>query len=152
AQMNVKPAAAGANEAPLALAGSWTYKIERKLKPIVADWNSRPKMLGPDDQTSPTVLWNAMVAPFAGTPVAGVIWYQGESNVPRAAQYRTLFPALIRGWRAAWGDAKLPFLFVQLPNFDDPASAAKPAPGEGAWAELREAQALALREPRTAMA
>jgi sialate O-acetylesterase len=150
AQMNVKPAAAGADDAPLALAGTWTYKIERKLKPIVADWSSRPKLLGPDDQTSPTVLWNAMVAPFAGTPVAGVIWYQGESNAERAAQYRTLFPAMIRGWRAAWGDAKLPFLFVQLPNFEP--TEVKASPGEGSWAELREAQALALREPRTAMA
>jgi sialate O-acetylesterase len=149
AQMNVRLAGPAGGDA-LPLAGDWSYKIERKLKPIVADWNTRPKMLGPDDPTSPTVLWNGMVAPFAGTPVAGAIWYQGESNVPRAAQYRTLFPVMIRSWRAAWGDPKLPFLFVQLPNFDEPGT--KPAPGEGAWADLREAQALALREPRTAMA
>jgi sialate O-acetylesterase len=153
AQMNVRPAAAAGAQAsetpPLSLAGSWSYKIERKLKPIVADWSTRPRMLGPDDQNSPTVLWNAMVAPFAGTPVAGVIWYQGESNAERAAQYRTLFPAMIRGWRAAWGEAKLPFLYVQLPNFGPEP---QPPLGEGPWAELREAQALALREPRTAMA
>jgi sialate O-acetylesterase len=153
AEMSVRPATAAAGEAgrdeALPLAGAWTYKIERKLKPIVADWNTRPKLLGPDDQNSPTVLWNAMVAPFAGTPVAGVIWYQGESNVERAAQYRTLFPAMIRGWRAAWGDPKLPFLYVQLPNFG---AGPQPPLGEGPWAELREAQALALREPRTAMA
>jgi len=149
AQMNVRPAVESEADAPIALAGAWSYKVERKLKPIVADWNSRPKMMGADDETSPTVLWNGMVAPLAGTPIAGVIWYQGESNVVRAAQYRTLFPAMIRAWRAAWGDAKLPFLFVQLPNFEE---ATKPPPGEGSWAELREAQALALREPRTAMA
>ena len=150
AQMNVKRTAAGEGEAPLPLAGTWTYKIERKLKPAVADWNTRPKLLGTDDPSSPTVLWNALVAPVVGLPIAGVIWYQGESNVDRAAQYRTLFPAMIRGWRAAWGDAKLPFLFVQLPNFEEK----KPPspPGESAWAELREAQAVALREPRTAMA
>jgi sialate O-acetylesterase len=137
-------------EAPLPLAGTWSYKIERKLKPAVADWNTRPKLLGADDPSSPTVLWNALVAPYAGLPAAGVIWYQGESNVTRAAQYRALFPAMIRGWRAAWGDAKLPFLYVQLPNFEG--EGPKPPAGESAWADLREAQALALREPKTAMA
>jgi sialate O-acetylesterase len=146
----VAPAGDAADEATLPLAGTWFYKVERKLKPAVADWNTRPKLLGPDDPASPTVLWNALVAPVAGLPIAGVIWYQGESNVGRAAQYRTLFPTMVRAWRAAWGDPKLPFLFAQLPNFE-PEGAAQPL-GESAWAELREAQALALREPRTAMA
>jgi sialate O-acetylesterase len=153
AQMTVRRAAAGGddNEASVSLAGTWSYKIERKLKPAVADWNTRPKLLGTDDPNSPTVLWNALVAPLAGLPIAGVIWYQGESNVARAAQYRTLFQQMIRGWRAAWGDPKLPFLFVQLPNYED-AGAAKTSLGESAWAELRDAQAHAIREPRTAMA
>ena len=152
AQMNVRPVATNVagHDTPLPLAGAWSYKIERKLKPAVADWNTRPKLLGTDDPNSPTVLWNALVAPLAGLPVAGVIWYQGESNVVRATQYRTLFPLMIRGWRTAWGDPKLPFLYVQLPNFDE--AGAKAPLGESAWADLREAQALALREPRTAMA
>jgi sialate O-acetylesterase len=152
AQMNVRPAAAdvAGHNSPLPLAGAWSYKVERKLKAAVADWNTRPKLLGTDDPNSPTVLWNALVAPLAGLPIAGVIWYQGESNVVRAAQYRTLFPLMIRGWRTAWGDPKLPFLFVQLPNFDD--HGAKTPLGESPWADLREGQALALREPRTAMA
>ena len=164
AQMNVRRTAApataaatassDAGEAPLTLAGTWSYKIERKLKPAAADWNTRPKLLGADDPSSPTVLWNGLVAPFAGLPIAGVIWYQGESNVAKAGQYRALFPALIRGWRAAWNEPKLPFLFVQLPNFEGApgGGGAKPPLGESPWAELREAQALALREPRTAMA
>jgi sialate O-acetylesterase len=156
AQMNLRrtaapPTADGSTDAPLPLAGTWSYKIERKLKPAVADWNTRPKLLGADDPSSPTVLWNGLVAPLAGLSMAGVIWYQGESNVARASQYRALFPAMIRGWRAAWNDPKLPFLFVQLPNFEGQGTA-KPPLGESPWAELREAQALALREPRTAMA
>jgi sialate O-acetylesterase len=57
---------------------------------------------------------------------------------------------MIRAWRTAFHDPALPFLFVQLPNFDDPVT--KAPLGEGGWAELREAQALALRLPRTAMA
>jgi sialate O-acetylesterase len=150
AQMSVEPAAAGA--APLPLAGAWSYKIERKLPPAVVDWNTRPSMRGADDPTSPTVLWNGMLAPLAGMPVEGVIWYQGESNIGRAAQYRTLFPAMIRAWRAAWHEPALPFLFVQLPGFGGDAPPAGAAPGDSPWAELREAQALALAEPKTAMA
>jgi sialate O-acetylesterase len=150
AQLSVGPA--GASAAPLPLGGAWLYKIERRLPPAKADWASRPTALGADDPQSATVLWNGMVAPLAaGAPsLAGVIWYQGESNVGRAPQYRTLFPTMIRAWRAAFHDPALPFLYVQLPNYDDPIG--KATLGEGGWAELREAQAAALREPKTAMA
>ena len=141
--------AAGA-ETPIPLTGTWAYRIERKLPPAVADFNARPKLPGPDEPTSATVLWNGMVAPLAGLPIAGVIWYQGESNVAHAQQYRTLFPTMIRAWRAAWGDPALPFLFVQLPNYAEPGPP-RPA-GSSSWADLREAQAGALRLPRTAMA
>jgi sialate O-acetylesterase len=69
-----------------------------------------------------------------------VIWYQGESNGGRGAQYRTLFPALIADWRARWHEGAFPFLFVQIA----PYRAADPA--------IREAQLLtALRVPETAM-
>ncbi len=44
-------------------------------------------------------LYNAMIAPLIPYAVKGVIWYQGESNAGRAAQYRTLFPAMIKNWR-----------------------------------------------------
>ena len=151
AQLTVAPAGAPPSAAPVSLAGTWLYKIERKLPPALADFSTRPRVMGADDPESPSVLWNGMMAPLARLPVAGVIWYQGESNAARAYEYRTLFPLMIRSWRAAWGEPALPFLFVQLPNF----GAAPPgnrAPGDSSWAELREAQALALREPRTAMA
>ncbi len=97
----------------------------------------------------PGSLWNGMVAPFVPLSMRGVIWYQGESNAPRAEQYRVLFPTLIRAWRAAWGREDLPFHFVQLANFGkvEPSGVASP------WAELREAQALTLRDvPHTGMA
>jgi sialate O-acetylesterase len=78
-----------------------------------------------------------------------VIWYQGESNARRAAQYRELFPSMIRDWREQWGQEKLPFLFVQLANFGkDPPKATR-----SFWAELREAQLHTLRTvPDTGMA
>ena len=94
----------------------------------------------------PGGLFNAMVAPYVPFAIRGIIWYQGESNVSRARQYRKLFAAMIRDWRNRWGQGDFPFLFVQLPNYD---------PGgqeEGCWAELREAQQMALTLPHTAMA
>ena len=119
----------------------------------MVDWGSQPRPFAADDPQSPTVLWNGMVAPLAaaGLQLGGVIWYQGESNVARAAQYRVLFPAMIRAWRAAFAAPRLPFLFVQLPGFDDPAGK-NALLGEGWWAELREAQAAALADPNTGMA
>jgi sialate O-acetylesterase len=89
-----------------------------------------------------------MIAPLTPYTIRGVIWYQGESNAGRAYQYRRLFPALIRDWRRAWGLGDFPFLFVQLANF----RAIRPEPSESAWAELREAQLMALSLPRTGMA
>ncbi len=88
--------------------------------------------------------FNAMVAPLIPYAIRGVIWYQGESNVGRAQQYRTLFPAMIKDWRDRWGEGKFPFLFVQIAPW------AKYGPETG-WAELCEAQMLtALKVPNTA--
>jgi sialate O-acetylesterase len=93
-------------------------------------------------------LYNAMIHPLTRFPIKGVIWYQGESNVGRAEQYRRRFPVMIRDWRRAWGIGDFPFLFVQLANF----LPRKELPGESHWAALREAQLQALSVPRTGMA
>lgn len=133
-------ALSGAGQA-LPLAGSWQYQMGIDPKDVPA-----PPFIG-GGQQAPTALYNGMIAPLLPLAIKGIIWYQGESNADRAAQYRTLFPALIADWRQHWG-AELPFLLVQLANFQ----ATKPEPSESAWAELREAQAQALRLPRTGMA
>jgi sialate O-acetylesterase len=95
----------------------------------------------------PGFLYEKMIAPLVPFSLRGVIWYQGEANTPRAALYRQLFLTLIRAWRKQW-QTELPFLWVQLPNF----KAAQPQPSESEWAELREAQTMALALPRTGMA
>ncbi|MCS3332258.1 sialate O-acetylesterase [Bacteroides thetaiotaomicron] len=41
---------------------------------------------------TPTLLWNAMVNPWKGFPVKGVIWYQGEANTPDPTLYKSFFP------------------------------------------------------------
>ncbi len=100
------------------------------------------------DPHRPSVLFNGMIAPLLPMRIRGAIWYQGESNAGRAYQYRTIFPAMIRDWRARWGQGDFPFLFVQLANFKK----RQDQPGDSAWAELREAQAMALDLPNTAQA
>jgi sialate O-acetylesterase len=100
--------------------------------------------IGPDNQRAPSVLYNAMIAPLTPYAIRGAIWYQGESNAGRAYAYRRLFQTLIQDWRRAWGLGDFPFLFVQLASF-------KVGPNVE-WAELREAQAMALQLRNTGMA
>ena len=141
-------APADATAPAIPLAGPWQYKVERSLPPATPDFATQPRALSPDNPNSPTVLYGAMVAPLTPLAIRGVVWYQGESNAGAAHQYRTLFPALVRDWRRAWGQGDFPFLFVQLANFMPRAA----APGESAWAELREAQTMTLALPHTGMA
>lgn len=91
-------------------------------------------------QRRPTGLYNAMIAPLCPYTIAGVIWYQGEANSGRAAEYQRLFPAMIGSWRQKWGQGDFPFLFVQI------------APHERMTPEIREAQLLTWKNtPKTAM-
>ena len=93
--------------------------------------------------TMPTVLQNGMLAPVAPLAVTGALWYQGEANFTRAHQYRRLLPALIADWRRLFhNDEKAPFIIIGLPAFMQ----RRPQPGDDAWAELRDAQALAARQ------
>lgn len=129
---------------PIQLAGVWKYAIESNYGQI----NIPPVPPGPDNPNSPSVLFNGMISPLLPFAIRGAIWYQGESNVSRAVQYRTLFPALIQDWRKHWDRGEFPFLFVQLANY----MPEQPSPVESQWAELREAQTMTLRLPDTGMA
>jgi sialate O-acetylesterase len=137
-------ALAGAAEPALPLAGPWRYQVELAIPTVPIDvFNSyppRPPSL--ELQNRPAALFNAMVAPLVPCGLRGVIWYQGESNVERYPSYRERFTALIRDWRARWGQPRMPFLFVQLAGWQ----------GGPGWPELRAAQTATLSEPATAMA
>lgn len=82
-------------------------------------------------QHRPAVLFNAMIAPIVPCTAKGAIWYQGESNAARAAQYQVLLPTMIKDWRKQWGD-QLSFYIVQLANFGNTNSEN--------WAELQWTQ------------
>jgi sialate O-acetylesterase len=55
----------------------------------------------------PAVIFNGRIAPLTPYAIRGVLWYQaegnsakdGQPNVERAMEYRTLFPCLIADWR-----------------------------------------------------
>ena len=105
----------------------------------------------PTGPNSPHVacLYNAMIAPLTPFAIKGATWYQGEANTGRAYQYRTLLPAMIRDWRAAFEVGDFPFLIVQLAPFRKIVR----EPVESDWAELREAQLLTTRAlPNVGMA
>jgi sialate O-acetylesterase len=135
-----------ADAARIRLAGTWRCQVEHNFGKIVPLSVQQP--LGPGNPNSPHILFDSMVRPLIPYAIRGAIWYQGESNAARPAEYRTLFPAMIRSWRDAWRQGEFPFLFVQLANYMQPAH----EPQESDWAELREAQTVALQLPHTGMA
>ncbi len=77
-----------------------------------------------------------MIAPLVPFALKGALWYQGEANASRAAQYRRLLPELIRDWRGHFAVGDFPFLIVQLANLQK----RRDQPSKSDWAELREAQ------------
>lgn len=122
----------------VALVGDWRYQIEHRL---AAPQDAEAPLLPNSD--SPAALYEQMIQPVAPFALCGFLWYQGESNAGDAVAYRTRFPLLIRDWRRTWG-GDWPFMFVQLANYG--------ADGGTNWPMLRDAQRMALAEPKTGMA
>ena len=58
----------------------------------------------------PGNIFGGVVHPTLGYGIKGVIWYQGESNVPRPREYRQLFPFKIEQLREEWGAGGLTVL------------------------------------------
>ena len=88
-----------------------------------------------------TSLYNNVIHPLLPYRVAGILWYQGETNAGRPEEYLRLLPAMIDDWRLSFG--KVPALIFGLANFmerhDD-------ADYYGGWARLRESQRLSAEQ------
>ena len=92
----------------------------------------------------PASLYRELVEPTAGLPVRGVVWYQGESNaVATAAQgeYRLWLKSLVASWRDLFDSPDLPFIVIQLPDYDLGTDE-----GRAAWARVQNEQAAAAQE------
>ncbi len=87
----------------------------------------------------PTVLYNAMINPLVKLPVAGVVWYQGESNVSRRNEYAPLLKTMMADWRRAFDNPEMPFYIIELADYLHESD----KNGRRAWAEMRRAQAAA---------
>ena len=125
-------------EHSVSLEGTWQYKVSHQTSNTPSTTFIRWKPMG---------LFNAMIAPAAGFPLSGVLWYQGESNASRPADYSDKLTAMMELWRSRWQQPSLPFFIVQLTNFMQRQS----EPVESSWAELREQQAKASNTPNTAL-
>lgn len=98
-------------------------------------------------QNIPTTLFNAVLHPLAPYALSGIVWYQGESNTGNPAPYADYLKKLMGSWRDLWQDQLIPFVIVQLANYDGRQQTAFPRPitpqtepMNSGWASLREAQ------------
>jgi sialate O-acetylesterase len=132
------------------LDGDWLAKVEYELPTLSSEARAacpvRPVPIQP--QIMPSFPYNGMIAPLIPYAIAGTILYHGEANVGTAWQYRTDFPLLIGDWRKQWGRGDFPFYYCQYQGI----CPRKPKPSDSAWAEVREAQTMALALPNTAQA
>lgn len=140
-QLYVEFAREGREPQRIALAGAW------RATAVAAPKASYPRSSSLSPST-PTSLYNGLIAPLRPFRFSGAIWYQGESNRYDPALYRETFPALIDDWRAHFETPELPFLWAQIAPFHY---------GEGprgahATALLREAQDRTLALPHTGQA
>tara|TARA_R110000772_G_scaffold177738_1_gene289194 strand:+ start:1677 stop:3611 length:1935 start_codon:yes stop_codon:yes gene_type:complete len=125
----------------LPLGADWTYRV------VSEDTPGGPQL--PWETVSGyTTIHNAMISPLTGFPLYAAIWYQGESNADRGAQYQPLLERLVKSWRAHFG-ADLPVVIVQLPGYDGMPD----RPGPSGWSDIREAQRrVAVNDPKTGLA
>ena len=132
---------------------------------LAASATLRPLLDSPLKMTSKS--FNGIIAAVGPYAIRGVLYYQGEYNGGRGAEFEVLFPALIKCWRTSFEQPDLPFLFVQLPGFiehrgekdrrldmDAGTLAALHQPTlAGMWTDVREAQLNVWRSvPHTGMA
>ena len=121
------------------LSGQWKFHI------VKLDIDNPYKL-----RYRPTLAYNAMIHPLIKFPIKGVLWYQGENNarnIKDALNYKEQFQSLINDWRNKLNKVdSLPFLFVQLSNYDSKVSE------KNSWAILRDAQIEALTLPNTGCA
>lgn len=117
----------------ISLEGKWRHRIGSRMNqaPTVTDFFQNP-----------TVLYNGMIAPMAGLPFRGVVWYQGESDVDINDEYAALMKALVKDWRKTFDNPQLPFYIVELADFLHPSDVA----GRAEWQKLRDAQRRAADE------
>ncbi len=81
------------------------YKTEATFNTATDKWNQL------------TAMYNSKIAPLSGMNIAGVVWYQGESNAKYAyGYYEAALTALVEDWSALFGfaEGEMPFIYSHL--------------------------------------
>ena len=90
----------------------------------------------------PGSIYNAMIHPLMNFKIAGVLWYQGESNTVNSQYYEKMFTTLIESWRVQFNEI-IPFYFAQIAPYKYET--------EFSGVQIRDAQRRALRLAKTGM-
>jgi len=127
----------------VALTGPWRWKTS-----VTADKIGSAPWMPWYNQFGVSTLYNGMILPLGRTQIAGMVWYQGETDAGHPKEYDRLLRAMIADWRNLFG-AETPFYIVQLPGFGP--TTTKPIHSD--WAEMREVQRkVADTTPNTGLA
>ena len=89
----------------------------------------------------PNILYNAMMQPVIPYACRGLVWYQGEANADKYAEYAQSFPLWLARLRKEQGHDDFHLLAVMLPGF-----------GDKNWPWFREVQMQILKVPHTSVA
>jgi sialate O-acetylesterase len=129
--------------------GAWDSRIRafREREPD-ASWETLnrecglcpwPQPAGNNSPYCPANLYQSMIRRVAPYALKGFLYYQGEEDESRAADYCEMMHYLAGQWRRDWEDERLPFLFVQLPMYASREDVAAGLPSKN-WCVLRENQ------------
>ena len=81
------------------------------------------------------MLYDSLLSQVKPYPLSGIVWYQGESDTTsaEAAVYTDELRLMIDIWRRDFGNPLLPFVVVQIADYDFPYD-------KDAWRALQAAQ------------
>lgn len=123
------------------LGSDWRYAVAKRLA------GAAPRVPW-DDINGAGTLYNAMIAPLGTMRLAGIAWYQGESDTGIPGYDRRL-AALIADWRSRFASPQAAFGVVQLSSYGTPAT----APSDSGWGLVRDAQRrVAAADPHAGIA
>ncbi|MBR8534058.1 hypothetical protein KDU71_00670 [Carboxylicivirga sediminis] len=101
------------------------YLLEESKKLEDMAWTAR----------EPGRAYNAMIAPLMPLNIAGVLWYQGETNAANPLAYAEMLQNLVESWREGF-QKDFPFYYAQIAPWN--------GYGPAAGAQVRESQRRAL--------
>ena len=108
------------------IAGFWKYLPTCELLDEVLyqfdhkklEYYDRPKVDVTLSNKTLAANYYGMLKPIMPYKVAGVIWYQGETNIGRGEEYAKLLPTLVQCWRDGFRDQSMKFYYCQIAPYE----------------------------------